>query len=60
MIDLIIPAYNAHDFISDLLFSVASQTISDKINVIIVDDCSKKDYKDKEIRQWPIIPEQKS
>ena len=46
MIDLIIPAYNAHDFISDLLFSVASQTISDKINVIIVDDCSKKDYKD--------------
>ncbi len=46
MIDLIIPAYNAHDFISDLLYSVASQTISDKINVIIVDDCSKKDYKD--------------
>jgi glycosyltransferase involved in cell wall biosynthesis len=46
MIDLIVPAYNANSFISNLLYSVAAQTISNLINVVIVDDCSKKNYDD--------------
>lgn len=44
MIDIIIPAYNAHKTIEKTLLSICLQTIKDKINVIIVDDCSKKDY----------------
>lgn len=46
MIDVIIPAYNAHKTIKDALYSIAIQTIKDKIKVYIVDDCSDKDYKD--------------
>lgn len=44
MIDVIIPAYNAHDTIEDTLYSITSQSISEKFNVYIVDDCSKKNY----------------
>lgn len=44
MIDVIIPAYNAHDVIEKALCSIAYQDISDKLNVIIVDDCSKEGY----------------
>lgn len=46
MIDVIIPAYNAHDTIFQSLASIAIQTIKDKCKVYIVDDCSNKDYND--------------
>ena len=44
MIDIIIPAYNAHEHIKCTLVSVAMQTIKDKVNVYIIDDGSKKNY----------------
>ena len=44
MIDIIIPAYNAHETIHKTLFSICLQDIVDKINVIIIDDCSSKPY----------------
>ena len=44
MIDIIIPAYNAHKTIKKTLESIIIQTIKDKINVIIVNDASTKDY----------------
>ena len=39
-IDIIIPEYNAKDTVVKTLFSIASQTIADKVLVTIVDDCS--------------------
>ena len=51
MIDIIIPAYNAHDTIIQTLSSVAIQTIRDKANIYIVDDCSLKNY-DEEINMF--------
>lgn len=44
MIDIIIPAYNAHKYIKDTLVSIAMQTIKNKINVYIIDDCSNNNY----------------
>lgn len=44
MIDIIIPAYNAHKYIKKALISISMQTISDKVNVYVVNDCSKKNY----------------
>jgi len=44
VIDVIIPAYNAHKTISQSLASLAIQTIKDKCKVYIVDDCSEKNY----------------
>lgn len=44
MIDIIIPAYNAHSTIEYTLMSIAMQTIKDKVKVYIVDDYSKEDY----------------
>jgi len=44
MIDIIIPAYNAHSTIENTLNSICYQTISDKFNVYIVNDKSEKDY----------------
>ena len=44
MIDIIIPAYNAHKHINNSLISIAMQTIKDKINIYIVDDGSKNNY----------------
>lgn len=44
MIDVIIPAYNAHDTIGRTLASIAMQSIVDKLNVVIVDDCSDENY----------------
>lgn len=44
MIDVIIPAYNAHDTIMKTLISINLQTIKDKLNVYIIDDCSDFDY----------------
>lgn len=46
MIDVIIPAYNAHDTIKRTLFSILTQSIKDRIKVYIVDDCSDKGYDD--------------
>ena len=46
MIDVIIPAYNSHKTISQALFSLAYQSISDKLNVCIINDGSDKDYKE--------------
>lgn len=46
MIDVIIPAYNAHDVIERAICSVISQDISDKISITIVDDCSDEGYED--------------
>lgn len=40
MIDVIIPAYNAHKTLERCLLSIANQTIADKLQVIIVDDKS--------------------
>ncbi len=44
MIDIIIPAYNAHKYIEKALISISMQTISNQVNVYIINDCSKKDY----------------
>lgn len=44
LIDIIIPAYNAHNTIGRALASIASQTLSDIISVTIVNDCSERDY----------------
>ena len=38
MIDIIIPAYNAHDTIEKSLMSISMQTIKEKLNVYIIDD----------------------
>ena len=46
MIDIIIPAYNAHNTIKKTLISICMQTVKDKINVYIIDDCSNEDYKE--------------
>lgn len=48
MIDIIVPAYNAHDTIIKTLASIALQNIKDKFNVYVVDDCSLVSY-DKEV-----------
>jgi glycosyltransferase involved in cell wall biosynthesis len=40
LIDLIIPAYNAHKTLPRALVSIANQTIKDKVKVTIVDDAS--------------------
>ena len=44
MIDIIIPAYNAHEHIKSSLISIAMQTIKDNVNVYVIDDGSKKNY----------------
>ena len=44
MIDVIIPAYNAHKTIERTLFSIAYQENIEDIEVTIVNDNSKKDY----------------
>ena len=44
MIDIIIPAYNAHESIKKTLASIAIQTIIKKCNVFIVNDGSTIDY----------------
>lgn len=44
MIDIIIPAYNAHKTINQTLASIAFQDCVDLLNIYIVNDCSEKDY----------------
>lgn len=44
MVDIIIPAYNAHSTIKKTLLSICMQTYLDKAKVYIVDDCSIDSY----------------
>lgn len=44
MIDIIIPAYNAHDWLGNLLKSIEKQTIKEKLFITIIDDGSSKKY----------------
>lgn len=44
MLDIIIPAYNSHKYISNALYSITSQIFDGNINVYIVNDCSDSDY----------------
>lgn len=44
MVDIIIPAYNAHDTIEQTLFSIAIQENVENFNIYIVNDCSDSDY----------------
>ena len=46
MIDIIIPAYNAHKTLKKTLFTVATQDNVKDLKVYIVNDCSKKNYKE--------------
>ena len=45
LIDIIIPAYKAHTTIKRTLSSIAMQTVSDKIQVTIINDCDGIGYK---------------
>ena len=45
-LDIIIPAYNAHQTIHRTLASILMQTITDELNIVIVDDCSDVGYDD--------------
>lgn len=44
MIDLIIPIYNAKNTLDLTLMSIKMQTILNKINVYLIDDCSEDNY----------------
>ncbi len=46
IIDIIIPTYNAQKTLERTLFSISYQTISDQLNVYIVNDKSDDDYTD--------------
>ncbi len=46
MLDIIIPAYNSHKYITGSLNSLAKQSIIDKVKITIIDDGSKKKYDD--------------
>ena len=46
MIDIIIPCFNAYSTLDKTLQSIAVQSIKDKINVLLVDDCSEDKYDD--------------
>lgn len=45
-IDVIVPCYKAHEKLPKLLGSIIAQTISDEIDVTLVNDADKKDYSD--------------
>ena len=51
-VDIIIPAYKAHDTIFKTLCSIATQTVADKIMVTIVNDCCPEGDYQKVIRQF--------
>jgi glycosyltransferase involved in cell wall biosynthesis len=56
MIDVIIPAYNAHSTLERCLLSIANQTIADKVQVVVVDDCSPDGgYKDIIAKYSPLL-----
>ena len=46
MVDIIIPAYNAHATIEKTIHSICSQVFDKKINIYICNDKSDKDYSD--------------
>jgi len=46
MVDIIIPAYNAHETLERTLNSILNQTMYSKIKIILVDDNSEKNYDD--------------
>ena len=46
MIDIIIPAYNAHKTIGKTLCSIMLQSRRDLVNVYIVNDCSSTNYQE--------------
>lgn len=46
MIDVIIPAYNAHDTLPRALCSIGMMVNRDEIKVTIVDDCSNEGYEE--------------
>jgi glycosyltransferase involved in cell wall biosynthesis len=46
MINIIIPAYNSHKTIEKTIASIAVQTISDQIEIILVDDGSDYGYEE--------------
>jgi len=46
MIDIIIPCFNAHSTLDKTLQSIVIQSIKDKVNVLLVDDCSEEKYDD--------------
>ena len=46
MIDIIIPCFNAYSTLDKTLQSIAVQSIKDRINVLLVDDCSEDKYDD--------------
>lgn len=62
MIDVIIPAFNANEYIENALYSLVMQTYFDKINVFIIDDCSKENYHEivKRFRKYLNIKEYKT
>jgi len=43
-ITVVIPAYNAHDTIERTLYSIVNQSVAEELQVIIVNDKSKKGY----------------
>lgn len=43
-ITVVIPAYNCHDTIERTIYSIINQSIADKVQVLIVNDKSKKGY----------------
>lgn len=55
MIDIIIPAYNAHKTIGQTIDSIVGQTYKDKIKITIVNDKSEKNYKEFIDKYSPII-----
>ncbi len=46
MIDIIIPVYNSHQYLDNILSSLSLQTIRNKLEVTLVNDGSEKDYKE--------------
>lgn len=45
LIDVVIPAFNAHSTIENTIISIINQTIHDKVKIIIINDAGN-DYKD--------------
>jgi glycosyltransferase involved in cell wall biosynthesis len=55
MLDVIIPAYNAHKTIGQTIDSIVVQTYKDKTKITIVNDCSEKDYSEFVEKYKPVI-----
>jgi glycosyltransferase involved in cell wall biosynthesis len=55
MLDVIIPAYNAHKTIGQTIDSIVGQTYKEKIKITIIDDCSEKNYSEFIEKYKPLI-----